>query len=80
MEPTTKPEPEHTWVKYEVRQWVQSVKRRWPEVVAFDEHERLARMTYERLARENPTAYFELVRVTSTEQCLSFTTMKVPTP
>jgi hypothetical protein len=63
-------------VRYEVRQQVCNVNGCRVEVVADHEFERPARMAFDRWKAEQPTAYFELVEVLHTENCLDFTPMK----
>jgi len=61
---------------YEIRQQVGTVNKKWLEVVDRPRSDRLARLDYERMVAANPQDYFELVKVTHTEQCLAFTPIK----
>jgi len=60
-------------VRFEIRQRVATVHKRWLEVVAVGEFERPMRITYDQLVSEHPDAYFEFVRVETTEECLAYT-------
>lgn len=62
-------------IKFEIREMVETTKGNRMEVTAeFPEFaERTARLSYQEIIEANPTRYFELIRVSSVEQCLAFT-------
>ena len=60
-------------ITYEVRQYIGTVNKKWMEVVFSGMVERLAGFEYNRLKDENPSEYFELVKIEKTEDCLAFT-------
>ena len=61
---------------FEVRQQVRSVHKSWLEKIFDSSSERVARLCYESHVEKYPSEYFELVKVTHTEECLAFTPKK----
>lgn len=61
---------------FQIKQQVCTVNKCWLEVIATSQFERTARMDYEGLVKEYPEKYFELVKVTTIEECLDFTPNK----
>lgn len=58
-------------VVYEVRQQVRTVRKNWLETVFDSTFERPAKDEYDRLVQQNPSEYFELVRLSAAEECLA---------
>ncbi|WP_404666775.1 hypothetical protein [Roseateles asaccharophilus] len=65
-------------VTFEVRQQVGTVRKTWLEAVFESAYERPARDEYERLTQQEPSSYFELVRVTAAEECLAHSNQAKP--
>jgi len=65
-------------ISYEIRQTVNAVNSKMFIVVESYNHdyESWARQEYARYMRENPTVYFELVKIEHNEICLEFTPWK----
>ena len=63
-------------IRFEIRQLVRSARGQWLEVIERPPNERLALVSYEHLTMLHPLDYFEVVKVTTDEECLDFTPHK----
>lgn len=60
---------------YQVKQQVHSVNKSWMVILSESPLERVSKLYFDELVKEHPGVYFELIKITTSEECLRYAQM-----